>query len=135
MKSNPVLILLIAITSFTSALTTDVGVGKDGNLAVTLSEQKAEAKKPPRPPVKPPTPTKKRDPRNSFINGAKATYRGLEVVNNVVDGYGFIKSLGGGEIFFAPDELPIEWHQAATACDKVNGKLTWRNNLKTCVPR
>lgn len=136
MYDKAIAYLLIGISSFTAVAMTNVNVEQDGKLSISTSAQKADARRVPIPKPRPkPKPTKPGGSIDKLFNGASRIYRGLEVVNNVVDGYQFVKSLNGGDIFISPDELAVEWGPVATACDKVNGRLIWRNDLKTCIPR
>lgn len=82
-------------------------------------------------------PNKKVSPRKKidYGNGVNRVLQGMEGASYAIDGYEFFKSFNGGDIFIVPDELPNEWEEMSKLCDTKNGKLVWRNNLKTCLPR
>ena len=135
MYNKVIAYLLIGITSFSIATLTSVNLSQDGNLSVSTSELKAEARRLPRP--KPPKskPTKTDKLKNSAGKVIGYTLKGIEGASNLIDGYEFFKSFNGDDIFIVQNEHPNEWNDVAQMCDRRNGKLIWRNDLKTCVNR
>ena len=59
----------------------------------------------------------------------------MEGATYVIEGYEFFKTNNDGDLFVVPDEFPQQWNEISQMCDRKNGKLIWRNNLKTCIPK
>ena len=140
MHNKAIAYLLIGITSFSIATLTSVNLSQSGNISVSTSEHKAEARRLPRPkPPKPKTGQSKATPKTNLKNNAGKvigyTLKGIEGASNLIDGYEFFKSFNGDDIFIVQNEHPNEWNDVAQMCDRRNGKLIWRNDLKTCVTR
>lgn len=137
MFNKAIAFALIGISTFTAVNMTSVEVGPQGNLTLTAGEQKAEARRMPRPkPQARPKPKPTVQPKPSGPGKAVGrVLKGMEGVSNLIDGYEFFTSFNGGDIFIVPNEFPNEWNDVAQMCDRRNGNLIWRNDLKTCIPR
>ena len=126
MFNKAIAFALIGLSTFTAVNMTSVTVGPEGNLTLITGEQKAEARRKPRFKPKPTTGAK---------NVLKRILKGMDGESILVEGLKFFKSDKGDDIFIVDNEFRNEWNEVAVMCDRRNGKLIWRNDLKTCIPR
>jgi hypothetical protein len=68
--------------------------------------------------------------------GFRYTIRGIDYIVFMYNSKTLYDEVNkGDDKFTIPDNVPMEWSEASQMCDRVYGKLIWRNKMKTCIKR